>query len=226
MKAQWSRVRVAGPLAPYAGGFAEDLAVKGYAEATVAEHVRLIAQLSRWMAGRSLETGDLTPARVKQFVQVRTDRLASVCLHPSTDWQGTVSTGDRRSRRATHWSLPPALGIRPGQQRADSQCTLSRRPFVFPLRRLWPSRARRAHSTRAQHSPEAFRPRVDLLPYGTRDHCSPCRPRPSHVDRSPRPHPAPDGFTDWPARLRVNRAGVPGCALGKRRPRRLPWQRT
>ena len=49
MKAPWSRVRVAGPLSPYACGFGQDLSVKGYAESTVAEHVRLIAQLSRWM---------------------------------------------------------------------------------------------------------------------------------------------------------------------------------
>src|SRR5437879_13527586 len=86
MKARWSRVRVAGPLAPYAGGFAEDLAVKGYAEATVAEHVRLIAQLSRWMADQSLETDDLTPAHVEQFDQVRTDRLAHRPLEPLLDY--------------------------------------------------------------------------------------------------------------------------------------------
>jgi site-specific recombinase XerD len=77
---------VAGPLAPYAGGFAQDLAVKGYAESTVAEHVRLIAQLSWWMADQSLETSDLTPARVEQFVQVRPDRLAHRPLEPLLDY--------------------------------------------------------------------------------------------------------------------------------------------
>jgi site-specific recombinase XerD len=79
-------VRVAGPLAPYADGFAEDLAVKGYAASTVAEHVRLIAQLSRWMADQSLEVGELKPSGVEQFVQVRTDRLAHRPLEPLLDY--------------------------------------------------------------------------------------------------------------------------------------------
>jgi integrase/recombinase XerD len=82
MKAAWSRVSVTGPLAPYVDGFAEELAAKGYAESTVAEHVRLIAHLSWWMANQSLETGDLTPARMEQFVQVRTDRLMHRPLEP------------------------------------------------------------------------------------------------------------------------------------------------
>ena len=86
MQAAWSRVSVAGPLEPYVDGFAEDLAVKGYAQSTVAEHVRLIAQLSRWMANQALETGDLTPARVEQFVQGRTDRLVHRPLEPLLDY--------------------------------------------------------------------------------------------------------------------------------------------
>jgi len=86
MKAAWSGVSVAGPLASYVGGFAADLAVKGYAESTVAEHVRLIAQLSRWMANQSLDTGELTAARVEQFVQVRTDRLVHRPLEPLLDY--------------------------------------------------------------------------------------------------------------------------------------------
>jgi site-specific recombinase XerD len=86
MTAAWSRVSVAGPLAPYVDGFAEELAAKGYAESTVAEHVRLIAQLSWWMAHQSLETGDLTSARMEQFVQVRTDRLVHRPLKPLLDY--------------------------------------------------------------------------------------------------------------------------------------------
>jgi non-ribosomal peptide synthetase component F len=71
---------------PYVRGFAEDLAAKGYAEPTVAEHVRLTAQLSHWMVNQSLETGDLTPARVDQFVQVRPDRLSHRPVEPLLDY--------------------------------------------------------------------------------------------------------------------------------------------
>lgn len=82
MREAWSRVPVSGPLAPYVRGFAEELAAKGYAELTVAEHVRLTAQLSRWMAKQTLETGDLSAARVEEFVQVRPDRLMHRPLAP------------------------------------------------------------------------------------------------------------------------------------------------
>lgn len=86
MKAAWSRVSVAGPLAAYVDGFAEQLIARGYAEATVAEHVRLLAQLSWWMANQSLETGDLTSARLAQFVQVRRERLVHRPLEPLLDY--------------------------------------------------------------------------------------------------------------------------------------------
>ena len=77
---------MAGPLSPYVGGFAEDLVLEGYAEATVAEHVRLVGQVSRWMNDQSLETCDLTPARVEEFAQIRIDRLARRPLDPLLDY--------------------------------------------------------------------------------------------------------------------------------------------
>jgi integrase/recombinase XerD len=87
MTEAWSRVLVAGPLAPYVRAFAEKLVGQGYAEFTVAEHVRLTAHLSRWLASQSLEVSDLTPFRVDEFLQLRrdvgyTDRISRRAVKP------------------------------------------------------------------------------------------------------------------------------------------------
>jgi integrase/recombinase XerD len=60
-----------GPLAPYAAGFREDLAGQGYVPGTASDHLRLMAQLSRWLVNQSLDVGDLTPAAVEQFLATR-----------------------------------------------------------------------------------------------------------------------------------------------------------
>jgi integrase/recombinase XerD len=41
--------RVPGPLAPYAAGFADELAATGYTRQSVCRHVRLMADVSRWL---------------------------------------------------------------------------------------------------------------------------------------------------------------------------------
>jgi len=41
--------RSSGPLAVDVAGFADELTRQGYAERTVEDHVRLIAELDRWM---------------------------------------------------------------------------------------------------------------------------------------------------------------------------------
>lgn len=66
-----SRVRVAGPLEPYARGFCAELARQGYARSSAVEQLKLVAHLSRWMSGESLSAGELTPERVDQFVAAR-----------------------------------------------------------------------------------------------------------------------------------------------------------
>ena len=43
-----------GPLGSYVDGFAAQLAVQGYAEATAKEKLRLIAHLSRWLERHDL----------------------------------------------------------------------------------------------------------------------------------------------------------------------------
>jgi integrase/recombinase XerD len=66
-----SRVRVAGPLAPFASGFCVELAGRGYASASAARHLQLMACLSCWMAAEGIAASELTPERVALFVVYR-----------------------------------------------------------------------------------------------------------------------------------------------------------
>jgi len=51
----WTKVRVAGVLAPYAPGFGRELRSCGYTDVSTAEQLRLMAHLSRWMAREGLD---------------------------------------------------------------------------------------------------------------------------------------------------------------------------
>jgi len=64
-------VRLAGPLAPYAEGFAGELARLGFTALSARDQLRLAAHLSRWLAGPGLGTADLTAAVVAEFLAAR-----------------------------------------------------------------------------------------------------------------------------------------------------------
>lgn len=66
-----SRVRVSGPLEPYARGFGETLGCQGYAPSSAASLLKLMAHLSRWMAAERVPASDVTPELVEQFVAAR-----------------------------------------------------------------------------------------------------------------------------------------------------------
>jgi integrase/recombinase XerD len=66
-----SRVRVAGPLAEYAAGFAAELDGAGYTPESAAGQVRVLAHLSRWLGERGLVPGALTAERVAEFAAAR-----------------------------------------------------------------------------------------------------------------------------------------------------------
>ncbi len=74
-----SRVRVTGPLAMYVPGFGEKLAAEGYLRDSIAVQVRLVAHLSRWMAGTGVDVGDLTPAARAAYLRERRTS-GPVCL--------------------------------------------------------------------------------------------------------------------------------------------------
>src|SRR5436190_20252118 len=53
------RVRVTGPLEPFAAGFIVELAEVGYRPAAAAVQVRVLAHLSRWMQEQDVSAEDL-----------------------------------------------------------------------------------------------------------------------------------------------------------------------
>ena len=64
-------IRMTGPLQAHARGFSEQLTELGYARLSVAGQLRLMAHLSRWLASRGLDAGQLTPQRAEQFLAAR-----------------------------------------------------------------------------------------------------------------------------------------------------------
>ena len=76
-----SRVRVDGPLAPFAAGFAAELERVGYTRNAAALQLLLMAQLSGWLAQERLTASALTPGRVEAFAAAR--RTAGCGTHRS-----------------------------------------------------------------------------------------------------------------------------------------------
>jgi site-specific recombinase XerD len=62
---------VTGSLAPYADGFRDDLAARGYAARSIGEQMRMVAHLSAWLADRELQVAGLTTEVIAEFVRVR-----------------------------------------------------------------------------------------------------------------------------------------------------------
>jgi integrase/recombinase XerD len=65
------RVRVTGPLTMYADGFRADLAARGYAAGSADRNLRTLAHVSRWMDGQGLSAGQLSIARLEEFLEAR-----------------------------------------------------------------------------------------------------------------------------------------------------------
>ncbi len=86
-----TRVRLTGPLAPYAEGFRSDLASKGYTSNSTGFQLHLMAHVSRWLAGHGLGIEELTLSRVDEFLVARRDQgyrqwLSSRGLAPLLDY--------------------------------------------------------------------------------------------------------------------------------------------
>ncbi len=77
-----SRVKITGPLIPYTAGFREELEAQGYRPLALCDQLRLMAHMSRWMAGRGLDVGDLTPERVDEFLVARRAAGYTLWLSP------------------------------------------------------------------------------------------------------------------------------------------------
>ncbi|MFQ5426453.1 MAG: site-specific integrase [Gaiellales bacterium] len=65
------RVRVSGPLQPYAPGFTAELERVGYTPLGAVLQLRLFAGLGRWLAAERMEPDALDPAQVDRFLAAR-----------------------------------------------------------------------------------------------------------------------------------------------------------
>lgn len=66
-----SRVEFVGPLVPYVAGFREELESQGYRRHAVADQLRVMAHVSRWLESNGLSENDFTPGRVEEFLGAR-----------------------------------------------------------------------------------------------------------------------------------------------------------
>ena len=73
-----SRVRVTGPLEPFAGGFVAVLEEAGYRPAAAAVQLRLLAHLSEWLGREGLGPADLREPEVERFRREHVVRYASL----------------------------------------------------------------------------------------------------------------------------------------------------
>lgn len=68
---QPSKVRLSGPLVPFADGFGAALSDLGYTPLSAANQLRVMAHLSRWLEASGLGPGQLTPERAGEFLAAR-----------------------------------------------------------------------------------------------------------------------------------------------------------
>src|SRR5262245_54994599 len=61
-------VRMTGPLTRYVEGFAAELRCQGYTELSLANQLRLIADLSRWLESRRVLVDDIDDAVLQRFI--------------------------------------------------------------------------------------------------------------------------------------------------------------
>jgi integrase/recombinase XerD len=71
-------VRVTGPLAPYAAGFAAELVAVGYRPGSAGVHLRLLAHLSRWLVTEGLAPGEFGESELDRFRREHVARYASL----------------------------------------------------------------------------------------------------------------------------------------------------
>lgn len=65
------RVRVSGPLATYAAGFAAALTAQGYTNLSLRNHLKVVAHFSRWLEANRIALPELTRQSVDRYLRVR-----------------------------------------------------------------------------------------------------------------------------------------------------------
>ena len=122
----------------------------------------------------------------------------------------TITARALRPRRPADQRIPRPPRKRPPQHSPHSQRPSRGDPFPISLRRLQAPRARRGDRAGARAPSKTVRPRADQLPHRRRGQGAPRRAGPQHLDRPARPRAAADCDPDRAARLRADRASLPG----------------
>jgi site-specific recombinase XerD len=110
MRSAWTKVRVTGPLAPYAPRFAQELLARGYTDLSTADQLRLMAHASRWLDEHGLGAVVLDDEHWHAYRKARrqegyTRRLTPKALRPLREFLC-------REGRA----LPPAPAVPAGAE--------------------------------------------------------------------------------------------------------------
>jgi site-specific recombinase XerD len=79
-----SRVRVSGPLEPFASGFAGELARQGFTANSAGLQLGVVAHLSRWLTAEGLAVNALDDVIVERFCRARRDAGYTAFLTPRT----------------------------------------------------------------------------------------------------------------------------------------------
>jgi hypothetical protein len=66
-----ARVRMAGPLTRYAEGFAAELTAHGYTDLSLANQLRLMSDLSRWLHAAKSQVDEIDHESVTRFLAKR-----------------------------------------------------------------------------------------------------------------------------------------------------------
>ena len=136
-------VRVTGPLAPYAGGLADELARLGFTQSSARYQLGLAAHLSRWLDAGGLGTADLTAPAVEAFLAARRaagysrlltpkalapllDYLRGLGVAPRVQVMAPMTPAEELLDRYCRWLLAER-GLRP---RVARGYVASVRPFV------------------------------------------------------------------------------------------------
>lgn len=65
------RVRISGPLARYAAGFAAELTAQGYTDLSLRNQLHVVAHFSRWLEAKRITVPELTRQSVDRYLRVR-----------------------------------------------------------------------------------------------------------------------------------------------------------
>ncbi|MBV9334753.1 MAG: hypothetical protein JO262_08845 [Solirubrobacterales bacterium] len=102
-----SRVRVTGPLEPFAAGFIAELQESRYRPAAAAVQLRVLAHLSRWMQEQHVSRERLREPELERFRREHLARVASVRGAGMTLWWVIFAGWGSCLRRSLRWGRPP-----------------------------------------------------------------------------------------------------------------------